>query len=99
MAANTASTNVDGSGTAAGLPAKLALGANAALAEDADPEPIALESNASRLELASRFSEESAAADELGGSTARTRLSNKLASKPGSVAAKRSIAAMRFSSS
>ena len=41
---------------------------------------------------------ESAAAEALEGSTASTRLSNKLASNPGSVAARRSIAAMRFSS-
>ena len=97
MAANAANANVEGSGTAAG-PAKLAVAANAALAPDADPELSALESNASRLEPPSMTDEESAATDALAGSTASTRLSSKLTSKPGSVAASRSIAAMRFSS-
>ena len=96
--AKAAKSSVDGSGTAAGLPLKLAPGANTAPAEDAEPEPIALESNASRLEPPSAVGEESAIGDELACSTASTRLSNRFASNPGSVAAKRSIAAMRFSS-
>ena len=99
--AKAANSNVEGSGTAAGLPAKLAIGANAALAlADAEvaPPPIALESNVNRFEPLSASGAESDGTIELDGSTARTRLSNKLASNPGSVAAKRSIAAMRFSS-
>ena len=63
----------------------------------ADAEPSELLSNASRLELVS-IGDASVANAELAGSTAKTRLSNRLASKPGSTTARRSIAAMRFSS-
>ena len=93
MAAN---KSAEGSGTAAGLPLELA---DAAKVPPAPLDsPMALASAASRPESASAKGDESAddRADELG-SAARTRLSNRLTSKPGSVAASRSIAAMRFS--
>ena len=97
MAPKAAKNNVEGSGTAAGLALKLAAGANVppALLE---PELKALPSAAIRPESLSANGDASLddKIDELG-NAARTRLSNRLASKPGSVAASRSIAAMRFS--
>ena len=96
MPPNAAKSNVEGSGTAAGLAPKLAAGANVPPAP-LDP-PMALASAASRPESLSAKGDESVddTIDELG-SAASTRLSNRLTSKPGSVAASRSIAAMRFS--
>ena len=67
--------------------------------DEPEDEPVALPSTASKPEP------ESSSGDvplddqtEFDGNAARTRSSNKLTSKPGSVAARRSIAAMRFSS-
>ena len=96
--ANAANSSVVGSGTAAGLPLKVAAGAN--VPPDAlEPESKALVSAASRPEPVSASGEASVDGkiDE-DGNAASTRLSNRLTSKPGSVAASRSIAAMRFSS-
>ena len=101
MPPNAASSIVEGSGTAAGLPPKAAAGAKAALPpnDEPDDEPNVPPSTASRPEP------ESSSGDvplddqtDWVGNAARTRSSNKLTSKPGSVAARRSIAAMRFSS-
>ena len=97
MPPKAASSSVDGSGTAAGPALNTAAGANAALVA-LEPEPNALLSAASKPEPLSANGEESVddKIDELG-SAASKRLSNMLTSKPGSVAAKRSIVARRFS--
>ena len=94
-----AKNSAEGSGTAAGLPLKPAVGANAAVDATVDAESIALLSTANRPESLSASGDESVEdkIDELG-NAARTRLSKRLTSRPGSVAASRSIAAMRFSS-
>src|SRR5580704_13849320 len=94
-----ASNKVEGSGTAAGAPAKAAAGANAAEppSDEDDDEPNVLPSTASRPEPSSGDVPLDDQTDD-DGNAASTRSSNKLTSKPGSVVARRSIAAMRFSS-
>ena len=96
-----ANNNAEGSGTADGLPPKSAAGAKAVAPPNAEPddEPIVLLSAASKPEPVSTSGAEPLDDQtDAGGSAARTRSSNRLTSKPGSVAAKRSIAARRFSS-
>ena len=98
MPQSRANSSVEGSGTAAGLPLKLAVEANSA-ADPLVPVPTALVSAASKSEPVSASGAASVAGkiDE-DGNAANTRLSNRLTSRPGSVVASRSIAAMRFSS-
>ena len=93
----TSSKRVEGSGTAAALPTTPASGANAAITPP-EPDSNVLLSTVSRPEPMSPNGEESLDGridDE--GNAAKTRLSNRLTSTPGSVAAKRSMAAIRFS--
>ena len=97
MPPSAAKSSVEGSGTAAGLPLKLAPDANAAVAP-LEPVPNALVSAASRPELLSPSGAESVVGKiDVDGRAAKTRLSNRPTSKPESVVASRSIAAMRFS--
>ncbi len=98
MPAIVASNNEEGSGTAAGLPPNSKSPA-ALLDAASDADANALPSTASRPETESVNGEVplDVQTDEPG-NAARMRSSNKLTSKPGSVAARRSIAAMRFSS-
>ena len=86
-----------GSGTAVGLPLKLAAGANVR-PNPLEPVPNQVLSAANRPEPVSARVETlvEGRIDEVG-NAASTRLSSRLASRPGSVAASRSIAAMRFS--
>ena len=98
MPPRAASNNVEGSGTAAGLPPKAGLAEKAAVAPPSAELDVPL-STVSRPEPVSPSGEESMDGKiDDDGSAARTRSSNRLTSKPGSVAARRSIAAMRFSS-
>ena len=106
MPPSAASNSVDGSGTAApsassGLPPKAAAGAKAAAPPKAELEDEAKE----LLSAASRPEPESSSGEvplddqtDCVGSADSTRSSKRFTSKPGSVAARRSIAAMRFSS-
>ena len=99
IAARAANARVEGSGTAAALPAKLGVAENAPEAAAPDePETKVPLSTAKGPEPPSIVGEMPVENEESAGSTANTRLSNRLTSNSRSVAARRSMAAMRFSS-